>query len=108
MTFNPDNPNEHKEYNDKLREFNQLPTIEKLKRIAEALNKKTGQAIDFKKYQARYYLAYDYNTKSIMQLVSGNQIKVGGVIYCLHQDFKKIAVEKIEEQELIKYLKNEI
>ena len=105
MTFNPDNPNEHKEYNDKLREFNQLPTIEKLRRIAEALNKKMGRTIDFNKYQERYYLAYDYNTNFIMQLVNASQIKVGGAIYCLHQDFKKIAIEKISEKELEKYLK---
>ena len=40
-----------------------------------------------------------------MQLVNTSQIKVSGVIYCLHQDFKKIAVEKIGDKELEKYLK---
>lgn len=79
---------------------------QKLQIIAEALNKRMGQTIDFNKYQSRYYLAYDHNTKSIMQLVNANQIKVGGVIYCLHQDFKKIAVDKIGEKELEKYLKS--
>ena len=83
----------------------QYTTEEKLKIIAGALNKKTGRTIDFSKYQERYYLAYDYNTKFIMQLVNSSQIKVGGVIYCLHQDFKKIAVEKIRDKELEKYLK---
>ena len=86
-------------------EQKQYTTEEKLKIIAEALNKKTGQTIDFNKCQERYYLAYDYNTKFIMQLVSSNQIKVGGVIYCLHQDFKKVAIEKIGEENLIKYFK---
>lgn len=86
-------------------EQKQYTVEEKLKIIAEALNKKTGQTIDFNKYQARYYLTYDYNTKSIMQLVNASQIKVGGVIYCLHQDFKKIAVDKIGEKELENYLK---
>ena len=86
-------------------EQKQYTTEEKLKIIAEALNKKMGRTIDFNKYQERYYLAYDYNSKSIMQLVSGNQIKVSGAIYCLHQDFKKVAVEKIGEKELEKYLK---
>lgn len=86
-------------------EQKQYTTEEKLKIIAEVLNKKTGKTIDFKKYQTRYYLAYDYNTKSIMQLVNASQIKVGGAIYCLHQDFKKVAIEKIGEKELEKYLK---
>ena len=86
-------------------EQKQYTTEEKLKIIAEALNKKTGRTIDFNKYQERYYLAYDYNTKFIMQLVNASQIKVGGAIYCLHQDFKKIAVEKIGEKELEKYFK---
>ena len=86
-------------------EQKQYTTEEKLRIIAEALNKKTGRTIDFNKYQERYYLAYDYNTKFIMQLVNASQIKVGGAIYCLHQDFKKIAVEKIGEKELEKYLK---
>ena len=86
-------------------EQKQYTTEEKLKIIAEALNKKMGRTIDFNKYQERYYLAYDYNTKFIMQLVNANQIKVGSVIYCLHQDFKKVAIEKIGEKELEKYLK---
>ena len=49
-------------------EQKQYTTEEKLRIIAEALNKKTGQTIDFNKYQERYYLAYDYNSKFIMQL----------------------------------------
>lgn len=103
MTFNPDNPNEHKEYNDKLREFNQLPTIEKLKRIAEKSNKEN---IDFKKNQCRAYLSYDYNTKSIMQLVDSSMIKVQGVIYCTNEKFKEIAIKWIGKEELENYLKS--
>ena len=86
-------------------EQKQYTTEAKLKIIAEALNKKMGRAIDFNKYQERYYLAYDYNTKFIMQLVNASQIKNSGVIYCLHQDFKKVAIEKIGERELEKYFK---
>ena len=85
-------------------EQKQYTTEEKLKIIAEALNKKMGRTIDFNKYQERYYLAYDYNSKFIMQLVNASQIKIAGVVYCLHQDFKKIAVEKIGDKELEKYL----
>ena len=86
-------------------EQKQYTTEEKLRIIAEAFNKKTGRTIDFNAYQERYYLAYDYNSKFIMQLVNASQIKVSRVIYCLHQDFKKIAVEKIGDKELEKYLK---
>ena len=86
-------------------EQKQYTTEEKLKIIAEALNKKMGRTIDFNKYQERYYLAYDYNSKFIMQLVNASQIKISGVIYCLHQDFKKVSIEKIGEKELEKYLK---
>ena len=80
-------------------------TQQKLQIIADKLNERLGQTIDFNKYQCRCYLGYDYNTKTIMQLINASQIKIGGVIYCLHQDFKKIAVEKIGEKELEKYLK---
>lgn len=62
MTFNPDNPNEHKEYKQRLEEFNKLPTFEKLKKIAEKCNK---ESIDFKRSQCRAYLSYDFNTKNI-------------------------------------------
>ena len=80
-------------------------TPQKLQIIADKLNERLGQTIDFNKYQCRCYLGYDYNTKSIMQLTNASQIKVGGIIYCLNQDFKKVAVEKIGERELIEYLK---
>ena len=102
MTFNPDNPQEHKEYNQKLVEFNKLPTFEKIKRIAEKINK---ESIDFKRSQCRAYLSYDYNTKSIMQLVNTTMIKVQGVIYCTNEKFKEIALKYINKEELEKYLK---
>lgn len=102
MTFNPDNPQEHKEYNQKLVEFNKLPIIERLKRIALKYNK---ESIDFKRNQCRAYLSYDYNTKSIMQLVDSSMIKVQGVIYCTNELFKEIALKYIKKEELEKYLK---
>ncbi len=80
-------------------------TTQKLQIIADVLNKRMGQTIDFSKYQCRCYLAYDYNTKSIMQLTNASRIKAGGVIYCLNQDFKEVAIDKIGENELEKYLK---
>lgn len=87
---------------DKQREFNQLPTIEKLKRIAEKINK---ESIDFKRNQCRCYLSYDYNSKSIMQLVDNSNIRIQGVVYCLKQNFKEKAIEWIGKEELEKYLK---
>lgn len=102
MTFNPDNPQEHEEYYKKLTEFNKLPIIEKLKRIAEKNNK---ESIDFKKNQCRAYLSYDYNTKSIMQLVDNSNIRIQGVVYCTNEKFKEIALKYINKEELEKYLK---
>lgn len=102
MTFNPDNPNEHKEYNQKLVEFNKLPTFEKLKKIAEKFNK---ESVDFKRNQCRAYLSYDYNTKSIMQLADSSMIKVQGVVYCTNERFKEFALKYINKEELEKYLK---
>lgn len=80
-------------------------TQQKLQIIADVLNKRIGQSIDFSKYQCRCYLGYDYNTKSVIQLINASQTKIAGVIYCLNQDFKKVAIDKIGERELEKYLK---
>lgn len=87
---------------DKQREFNQLPTIEKLKRIAEKINK---ESIDFKRSQCRAYLSYDYNTKSVMQLADSGTIKIQGVVYCTNEKFKEIALKYINKEELEQYLK---
>lgn len=87
---------------DKQREFNQLTTIEKLKRIAEKINK---ESIDFKRNQCRCYLSYDFNSKSIMQLVDSSMIKVQGVIYCTNEKFKELAIKCIGKEELEQYLK---
>lgn len=103
MTFNPDNPREHEEYKKKLEEFNKFTIIERLKRIALKYNK---ESIDFKRNQCRAYLSYDYNTKSIMQLVDSSMIKVQGVIYCTNEKFKEIALKYINKEELAKYLRS--
>lgn len=86
----------------KLEEFNKLPVVERLKRIAEKINK---ESIDFKRSQCRAYLSYDYNTKSIMQLVDSSMIKVQGVVYCTNEKFKENALKYINKEELEKYLK---
>lgn len=102
MTFNPDNPQEHEEYKERQKEFNKLPTFEKLKRIAEKFNK---ESIDFKRSQCRAYLSYDFNTKSIMQLVDSSMIKIQGVVYCTNEKFKEFALKYIDKAELERYLK---
>jgi hypothetical protein len=85
-----------------MEEFNKLPTFEKLKRIALKYNK---ESIDFKRTQCRAYLSYDYNTKTIMQLVDSGTIKIQGVIYCTNERFKEFALKYINKEELEKYLK---
>ena len=102
MTFNPDNPQEHKEYNQKLAEFNKLPTFEKLKRIALKYNK---ESIDFKRSQCRAYLSYDFNSETIMQLVDNSNIRIQGVVYCTNEKFKEIALKYINKEELEQFLK---
>lgn len=103
MTFNPDNPQEHKEYNKKLEEFNKLPVIERLKRIAD---KQNNNKLNFKDTrQTKYYLAYDYNTNFIMQLTNCSMIKDQGTIYCINKNFKEIVLKCIKKEELEKYLK---
>lgn len=87
---------------DKQRELNQLPTIEKLQRIANKLN---DGKLDFKKNQCRCYLSYDYNSKAIMQLVDSSMIKVQGVVYCTNEKFKELAIKWIGKEELEQYLK---
>lgn len=79
--------------------------IYRLEKIADFLNKRINEKVDFTKYQCRGYLAYDYNTNSIVQLNKSDYFKTGGVIYCLSKDFKKVAIDKIGEENLIKYLK---
>lgn len=87
---------------EKIREFNQLPTIEKLKRIALKYNK---ESIDFKRSQCRAYLSYDFNSKSIMQLADSGTIKIQGVVYCTNEKFKELALKYINKEELENYLK---
>lgn len=81
-----------------------LSVYKKLQDIAEKLN--NNEKIDFSKYQCRTYLAYDYNTKSIMQLVTAEPIKILGTVYCLSKDFKREAIKEIGEDILKNFIKD--
>lgn len=81
----------------------QLTTQDKLIKVAEKLNNGVKPKFDF--YQLHYYLAYDFNTKSVMQLVGSNAFKIQGVIYCLSPHFKECALQFIDKKELEEYLK---
>ena len=87
---------------EKIREFQQLPTFEKIKRIAD---KQNNNKLNFKDTrQTKYYLAYDYNTNFIMQLTNCSMIKDQGTIYCINKNFKKLCLEYIDENELKQFL----
>lgn len=79
---------------------------QELKDIAMELNK--GEKIDWDNdSQDKYYLGFDYYKDEIDYYVS-NKSKKQGVIYCLDKDFKNIAIERIGEERLTKYLKGEL
>lgn len=82
----------------------QLTTPQKLLKTAEKLNNQVQLRFDFR--QEHYYLAYDYNSKSITQLISRNAFKIQGVVYCLSSEFKEKAIRWIGVEDLEKYLKN--
>lgn len=79
-----------------------------LEDIANRLNK--GKKVDFEndeiKYYVAYYVAYLGETGGLF-LASNIDLQCGGVVYCLSQDFLKVAKEEIGEERLIKYIKGE-
>ena len=78
---------------------------QELRDIARELNK--GEEIDWDDVnQEKYYLGFDYYKDEIDYYVN-NRSKKQGTIYCLNKDFKNIAIERIGEERLLKYLKSE-
>lgn len=105
MIFNPDNPKEHEEYNRRKKEFDALPLEQRLRKIAEMLNR--GEKVDCgNTRQAKCYLAYDHYSRSITQLTQNQAIKTQGTIYCLSGDFLLTTLKWIDVNELENYLKN--
>ena len=77
----------------------------KLKNIAERLNK--GQKIDWEdRNQKKFFIHYDYNEKKLNYNLS-YLLKSQGTIYCLDQNFLKVAIQEIGEDNLIKYFKED-
>jgi len=75
----------------------------KLEDIVIRLNK--GKIINWEKCsQNKYFLCYDYRTNNILQLSTGIY-SYQGVVYCLDEDFKDIAIKEIGEERLTRYLK---
>lgn len=79
---------------------------QELRDIAMELNK--GEKIDWNNdEQEKYYLEYDFSIDSI-NCTFYTYIKIQGIIYCLDKNFKDIAIERIGEERLTKYLKGEL
>lgn len=76
-----------------------------LEDIARRLNK--GENIDwFKCYQKKYYLGYSCINSKITRECRTTMIAEGAV-YCLDENFLDVAIQKIGEERLKKYLRGE-
>lgn len=73
----------------------------KLKNIAERLN--AGRKIDWEDMnQQKFYIHYNYD-KEILDVYVGFYRKNQGAIFCLDENFLKVAKQEIGEENLIKY-----
>lgn len=80
---------------------------QELKDIAMELNK--GEKICWEvDSQYKYYLGYDFSDDTIIDDNYSIFIKKQGAIYCLDKNFKDVAIERIGEERLTKYLKGEL
>lgn len=83
-----------------------LKIEQKLKDIARELN--NDEEIDWSEgRQSKYGLYFDYSSNGIFQLISIVS-KHQGTIYCLDKNFKDVAINRIGEERLTKYLKGEL
>lgn len=79
---------------------------QELRDIAMELNK--GEEIDWEdKEEYKYYLYYNFLNNEI-NYRSYTIIKLQGTIYCLDENFMTIAIKRIGEERLTKYLKGEL
>ena len=79
---------------------------QKLRDIAMELNK--GKEIDWDNdIQDKYYLYYNFLNNEI-NYNSFTITKLQGIIYCLNENFKDVAKNRIGEERLTKYLKGEL
>lgn len=79
---------------------------QQLKDIAMELNK--GKEINWRDInQPKYCLYYRFNSELIdYSAIYHNKIQ--GTIYCLDENFKDVAIKRIGEERLTKYLKGEL
>ena len=76
-----------------------------LEDIARRLNK--GQKIDWSdEDQTKSFIFLDCKTQ-LIERDSNLRNKIQGVVYCLDNNFRKIAIQEIGEERLKKYLKGE-
>lgn len=91
-----------------IKEKEKILVRRQLEDIANRLNK--GKKIDFEnseiKYCVAYYVACLGETGGLF-LSSNIDLQCEGVVYCLSQDFLRVAIEEIGEKRLIKYIKGE-
>ena len=78
---------------------------QELRDIAMELNK--GEKIDWEDTQEKYYLSYDLDHYDLLDLCTYS-VKDQGAIHCLDKNFKDVAIERIGEERLAKYLKGEL
>lgn len=75
-----------------------------LEDIAKRLNR--GKKINWFHNDCKYYIVLD-TTFNLIDTGSRKCHKIQGVVYCLDENFAKVASREIGEKKLIKYLKSE-
>lgn len=80
---------------------------QELKDIAMELNEDKKMFWSNNNLLSKYYLRYNFDDDRIITDCSYGS-KIQGTIYCLDNNFKDVAIERIGEERLIKYLKGEL
>jgi hypothetical protein len=79
---------------------------QELKDIARELNK--GKEIDWKDdSKDKFCISYDFYESRITYNFNSS-VKIQGIIYCLDKNFKDVAIERIGQERLTRYLKGEL
>lgn len=77
----------------------------RLEDIARRLNR--GRKIDWNNYdQTKSFILFDCTTQ-LIERDCNLRNKIQGVVYCLDNNFRKIAIQEIGEERLKKYLRGE-
>lgn len=74
-----------------------------LENIANRLNK--GKKIDFGDLTSKkYFICFDYD-RNFIRLNHSSWLQAAGAVYCLSDKFLEVAIEEIDEERLIKYIR---